>query len=90
MKRNRYNKNRPILKEYKSLLSIKIANSKAYNITSRICQALHEVKMIKEGKLKAKTMDELLDGLTEIDDGANTIPSAQKQRKSLPNEVVMH
>lgn len=60
MKKNCYKKNRPIQNDYSSLLSIKIANSRANNITSRICQALREVKLIKEGKLKAKTIDELL------------------------------
>lgn len=80
MKKNSYKKNRLIRNERKSLLSIKMANNKANNITSRICQALHEVKMIKRGKLKAKTMDELLDELAEIDDRANTIPPVQQQK----------
>jgi len=63
MKKNSYKKYKATQNKYKSLLSIKKANSKANNITSRICQALREVKMIKEGKLKVKSMDELLDGL---------------------------
>ena len=33
------------------------------DLTSRICKALYEVKMIREGKLKAKTVDELFDEL---------------------------
>ena len=56
-------KNKTKLKGNKSLLAIKRGNNKANNFTVRICQALHEVKLIKEGKLIAKTMDELLDEL---------------------------
>jgi antitoxin (DNA-binding transcriptional repressor) of toxin-antitoxin stability system len=33
------------------------------DLTGKICQALREVKMMREGKLKAKTIDELLDEL---------------------------
>lgn len=33
------------------------------DLTERICQALQEVKLIREGKLKAKSIDELLDEL---------------------------
>lgn len=33
------------------------------DLTSRMCRALYEVKMIREGKLKAKTADELFDEL---------------------------
>lgn len=32
-------------------------------LTGRICQGLREVKMIREGKLKAQTMEELLNEL---------------------------
>lgn len=63
MKKNSYKKYKATQNKYKTLLSIQKANSKANNITSRICQALREVKMIKEGKLKVKSIDELLDGL---------------------------
>lgn len=33
------------------------------DLTSRICKALCEVKMIRDGKLKAKTVDELFEEL---------------------------
>lgn len=33
------------------------------NLTTRICDGLKQVKMIKEGKAKAYTIDELLDEL---------------------------
>lgn len=33
------------------------------DLTGKICQALREVKMMREGKLKAKTIDDLLDEL---------------------------
>lgn len=36
---------------------------KAKDLTEGICQALREVKMIEEGKLKAKSIDELFDEL---------------------------
>ena len=39
------------------------AVSSKEDLTSRICKALCEVKMIREGKLKAKTADELFDEL---------------------------
>lgn len=58
-------KNRPGFKKYKSLLSIRGSNNRAKGITSHICQALCEVRLIEEGKLKAQTMDELLDELDE-------------------------
>lgn len=58
-------KNVPEFKKHKSLLSIKGGNNKANDITSHICQALCEVRLIEEGKLKAQTMDELLDELDE-------------------------
>jgi antitoxin (DNA-binding transcriptional repressor) of toxin-antitoxin stability system len=33
------------------------------SLTSRICEGLREVKLIKSGKLKGYTVEELLDGL---------------------------
>lgn len=33
------------------------------NLTERIYQALHEVKMIESGQLKARTIDDLIDEL---------------------------
>lgn len=43
-----------------SLHDIKNAN-KEFNLTSKICLALKEVKLMKLGKIKAKSVDELLD-----------------------------
>lgn len=37
--------------------------SNSIDRTNDICQSLREVKMIKDGKLKAKTADELYDEL---------------------------
>ena len=39
------------------------AVSSKEDLTSRLCKALYEVKMIREGKLKAKTADELFEEL---------------------------
>lgn len=42
---------------------IKILDQNTIDRTNDICQSLREVKMIKDGKLKAKTADELYDEL---------------------------
>jgi hypothetical protein len=39
------------------------SKKKSAVLTARICQALQDVKLIREGKLKAMTMEEFLDEL---------------------------
>lgn len=48
----------------KALLSFK--KERKIDLTARICQGLREVKLIMDGQLKAKSMDDLLKELEEF------------------------
>ena len=48
---------------YVEYILIKMLDQEPIDRTDSICQGLREVKMIKDGKLKAKTADELFDEL---------------------------
>ncbi len=39
-----------------------------YDLTERICQGLREVKMVRDGKMKAKSIQEVLDELDDEDE----------------------
>lgn len=72
MKKIQCKKKGPKIRKYKSLFDIKRGNRKENNITSRICQALREVMLMRDGKLKELSMDELLsiqEGLEDVEDG---------------------
>ena len=51
------------LSNYLETILFEIIPQKSIDRTEGICQGLREVKMIKEGKLTAKTADELFDEL---------------------------
>lgn len=51
------------LSNYLETILLEIIPQQSIDRTEEICQGLHEVKMIKEGKLKAKSADELFDDL---------------------------
>lgn len=48
----------------RTLLSLK--KERKIDLTARICQGLREVKLIMDGQLKAKSMDDLLKELEEF------------------------
>lgn len=51
------------LSNYLETILFEIIPQKSFDRTEGICQGLREVKMIKEGKLEAKSADELFDEL---------------------------
>ena len=51
------------LSNYLETILFEIIPQKSIDRTKGICQGLREVKMIKEGQLKAKSADELFDEL---------------------------
>ena len=51
------------LSNYLETILFEIIPQQSIDRTEEICQGLREVKMIKEGKLKAKFADELFDEL---------------------------
>ena len=51
------------LSNYLETILFEIIPQQSIDRTEGICQGLREVKMIKEGKLKAKSADELFDEL---------------------------
>lgn len=63
LKSNAKRDNRSFSNYIETILFDVIAQQQTHDITEEICQGLREVKMMKEGKLKELSMDDLLDEL---------------------------
>ncbi len=63
LKSNAKRDNRSFSNYMETILFEVIAQQQPQDITEGICQGLREVKMMKEGKLKELSMDDLLDEL---------------------------
>jgi predicted transcriptional regulator len=63
LKSNAKKDNRSFSNYMETILFDVVAQQQPRDITEGICQGLREVKMIKDGKLKSKSADELFDEL---------------------------
>lgn len=61
-------KEKGLIKTYSQFCETEGSREKEYNLREALEESLHEVKLIKEEKIKAKTWDELYEELKENKD----------------------